>query len=399
MKDPLDAGSIVANPALGGIRGQIRISGPAFTESAPRGQGLLRMADGSPSTTAIGPDLRPAFAALYQQHAGLVRRALRQLGVAPASLDDAVQDVFVVLHRRIDEYERDRSLKNWLWGIARGVASGYRRSERRRDRLHATLPAPEGPGLPERGVARREAADILDDFLGSLDADKCAVFVLSELEGRRGPEIAEQLQVNLNTVYARLRAARQRFDAAMTDHRQPDRRPLFAAWLGWAWPAWLGKPAAAVGVAAIAAVVAVGAGPMATTSVEPREAEVVAAAAEPVSEAAPKHARVSRSQAAHVAAEPVAIEPEDEVLLLDDEPELARPRTRIGAGQVETTGPLAGMQPVDDPATIEAQLATAEALEAPWSTTVEARRPVRHPSLLALRQDFIAELLRVAAQL
>lgn len=359
------------------------------------------MADGSPSTTTIGSDLRPAFAALYQQHAGLVRRALRQLGVAPASLDDAVQDVFVVLHRRIDEYERDRSLKNWLWGIARGVASGYRRSERRRDRLHATLPAPEGPGLPERGVARREAADILDDFLGSLDADKCAVFVLSELEGRRGPEIAEQLQVNLNTVYARLRAARQRFDAAMTDHRQPDRRPLFAAWLGWAWPAWLGKPAAAVGVAAIAAVVAVGAGPGAT-SVEPREAAVVVAVAEPVSEATPVHARATRSQAARMAAEPAVIELEDdEVLILDDEPALAlaRPRTRIGAGQVETTGPLAGMQPVDDPAMLEAQLATTDALEAPWSTTVEARRPVRHPSLLALRQDFIAELLRVATEL
>lgn len=365
------------------------------------------MADGSPSTTAIAPDLGPAFAALYQQHAGLVRRALRQLGVAPASLDDAVQDVFVVLHRRIGEYERDRSLKNWLWGIARGVASGYRRSERRRDRLHAALPAPEGPGLPERGVARREAADILDEFLGSLDADKCAVFVLSELEGRRGPEIAEQLQVNLNTVYARLRAARQRFDAAMVDHRQPDRRPLFAAWLGWAWPAWLGKPAAAVGVAAIATVVAVGAAPGAT-SVAPREPAVVAAV-EPGLDAIPvhAHARKSRSHAAAVEDEPAVIEleleedvvDEDEVVILEDEPELARPRARIGAGQVETTGPLAGMQPVEDPATLAAQLATAEPLEAPWSTTLEGRRPVRHPSLVALRQDFIAELLRVAKQL
>lgn len=357
------------------------------------------MADGSPSTTAIAPDLGPAFGALYQQHAGMVRRALRQLGVAPASLDDAVQDVFVVLHRRIGEYERDRSLKNWLWGIARGVASGYRRSERRRDRLHAALPAPEGPGLPERGVARREAADILDEFLGSLDADKCAVFVLSELEGRRGPEIAEQLQVNLNTVYARLRAARQRFDAAMVDHRQPDRRPLFAAWLGWSWPAWLGKPAAVVGVAAIATVVAVG---PSTTSVAPREPEVVVAAAEPVLAAAPVHApaRTSRSRAATVEVEPAAVELEDdEVVILEDEPALARPRVRIGAGQVETTGPLAGLQPVDDPATIEAALATAEPLAAPWETTLEARRPVRHPSLLALRQDFIAELLRVAKQL
>lgn len=360
------------------------------------------MADGSPSTTAIGPDLRPAFAALYQQHAGMVRRALRQLGVAPASLDDAVQDVFVVLHRRIDEYERDRSLKNWLWGIARGVASGYRRSERRRDRLHATLPAPEGTSSVERGVARREAADILDEFLGSLDADKCAVFVLSEVEGRRGPEIAEQLQVNLNTVYARLRAARQRFDAAMVDHRQPDRRPLFAAWLGWAWPAWLGKPAAAVvSVAAVAAVMAVGAGPKATDA-GPREAEVVAAVAAPVSEAPPVHARSSRSPAARVASEPGAIELEDdEVLILEDEPELAQPRVRAGASASAPEGVVESeaVVPVADATELAADPMMAEPAAAPWSTTIEARRPVRHPSLLALRQDFIAELLRVATQL
>src|SRR5690606_25896479 len=166
--------------------------------------------------------------------------------------------------RRIDDFQRGRSLHNWLWGIARGVASGYRRSARRRGRLHAALPAAEGNGtgigLPERGVARREAGAILDDFLGSLDADKCAVFVLSEIEGRRGPEIAEQLGVNLNTVYARLRAARKRFDEAMARHREPARRPLFAAWLAWAWPGWLGQPVAAVGVAAVAAVAVVGPG-------------------------------------------------------------------------------------------------------------------------------------------
>jgi RNA polymerase sigma-70 factor (ECF subfamily) len=351
------------------------------------------MADGSPKTL-IGPELGPAFAALYQQHAGMVRRALRQLGVAPASLDDAVQDVFVVLYRRIDEFERGRSLKNWLWGIARGVASGYRRGERRRDRLHAALPAPEGPGLPERGVARREAADILDEFLGSLDADKCAVFVLSELEGRRGPEIAEQLQVNLNTVYARLRAARQRFDAAVSDHQEPARRPLFAAWLGAWWPAWLGKPAAAVSVAAIAAVVAVGPG----TSVSdpaPRDAQVVVAVSDPVVEVDHEPARPSRSRAARSEPEPELLELEDEELvILDEEPAPVRPRARVGSSTpLEVEPELAPQLDPLDP------LEMGEPSQAPWSTTIEARRPVRHPSLLESRQDFIAELLRIAKQI
>jgi RNA polymerase sigma factor (sigma-70 family) len=352
------------------------------------------MADGSP-TTAQGPAL-PAFAALYRKHAGMVRRALRQLGVAPGSLDDAVQDVFVVLHRRIDAFERGRSLENWLWGIARGVASGYRRGERRRDRLHAALPVPEGPSPPERGVARREAADILDEFLGSLDADKCAVFVLSEIEGRRGPEIAARLQVNLNTVYARLRAARQRFDEAMADHRAPARRPLFAAWVGWAWPgAWLGKPVAALGVAALAAVVVSGAGPSASASV-PAEVEIVAAGARPGVEAA---AVRGRSPAARVASAPTPVElDEDELLILaDDEPSPARPRARVGR-----PGAAAATAPMPTPTAIASELPlaadTGEPSHAPWSSTVEARPRVRHPSLVALRHDFIAELLRIATR-
>lgn len=358
------------------------------------------MADGSLRTHRT-PDLRPAFAALYRQHAGLVRRALRQLGVPPASLDDAVQDVFVVLHRRIDDYERDRSLTNWLWGIARGVASGYRRGQRRRDRLHAVLPAPEGAALPEGGVARREAADILDQFLSSLDADKCAVFVLSELEGRRGPEIAEQLQVNLNTVYARLRAARQRFDDAMADHRAPARRPMFAAWLSWAWPAWLGKPAAVVGAAAVAAVVVTGA-----SAPAPRPAahdEVVVAVAEPMGEApsrASTSARASRgswSMAADEREDEIVLDDDDddddEVLLLEDEP--ARARARMAAAQ---PAPASALEPT---AQLEPEpLALAEEpSRVPWSSAVEARRPVRHPSLVELRADFVAELLRVASRL
>jgi hypothetical protein len=252
--------------------------------------------------------------------------------------------------------------------------------------------------LPERGVARREAADILDEFLGSLDADKCAVFVLSELEGRRGPEIAEQLQVNLNTVYARLRAARQRFDEAMIDHREPARRPLFAAWLGWAWPAWLGKPAAALGVAAIAVVVA-GPGAVASGSAVPAATEIVTASpALVVAESSSSRPHGSRSLVPHAIVPPELETPDedaDEIVLLDDEPVLARPRARMAA-PTGSTGVTAPLEPVD---VAEPELVTGPPARAPWSSTVEGRRPVRHPTLLSLRQDFMAELWRIATRM
>ncbi len=346
------------------------------------------MPDGSPKTVPT-TDLRPTFPVLYREHAGMVRRALRQLGVPPGHLDDAVQDVFVVLHRRIGDFEQDRSLKNWLWGIARGVASGYRRTQRRRDRLHAALPAPDGPGLPERGVARQQAAAILDDFLGSLDADKCAVFVLSEVEGRRGPEIAELLDVNVNTVYARLRAARKRFDAAMERHRTPS-RPVFAAWIPWAWPAWLGKPAAAVGVGALAVV--------ATTqipkiAVEPVES-TVAVVDGPVALADADDHRWPRAVTPRVRPQPSILPPEvpedeDEVIILEED----EPRTTARARPRVEPEPLASAEPVqvDEP-----EFVMGPPARAPWSTTVHGDRRVHHPSLLTPRQDFVSELWRIA---
>lgn len=177
-----------------------------------------------------------AFEEIYRSHAALVRGALGRLGVAPAHLEDATQDVFLVLHRRMPAFDGQRSLRNWLWGIARGVASTYRRSARRRQRLGNAL-ASHGvrmsPSL-EDSLAGREAMRQLGRFLSQLDEDRCAVFVLSELEGCTGPEISEQLQVNLNTVYGRLKAARR----CLAQAQEQTRRPMLVCvvpWWSWSW--------------------------------------------------------------------------------------------------------------------------------------------------------------------
>ncbi|MCH9682864.1 MAG: sigma-70 family RNA polymerase sigma factor [Deltaproteobacteria bacterium] len=356
------------------------------------------MADGSPKTPPPA-EHRTAFVALYRQHTGMVRRALRQLGVPGAHLDDAVQDVFVVLHRRIDDFQRERSLKNWLWGIARGVASGYRRSAFRRERLHAALPAPSGPDPLDWGVARQQANDVLDQFLGSLDADKCAVFVLSEIEGRRGPEIAALLDVNLNTVYARLRAARKRFDEAMANHHTSASRPLFAAWLPWSWPVW-SKPVMAVGaVAALVIVPPHDPAPPASMY----DAALVAAHVDPrspvVTPAVPKPRGAATTVA--VAAEPTSVIDDDDLLILD-EPPVAPPVVRLRARASRSTAEAKATPSVSETAALEVfEPLDVEGppVRAPWASEVVGRPTVRHPTLLSLRQDFLHELLRISAEI
>ncbi|MCA9704712.1 MAG: sigma-70 family RNA polymerase sigma factor [Myxococcales bacterium] len=170
----------------------------------------------------------PDFQALFLAHYGFVCRALRSMQVDAASIEDLAQDVFIVLHRRLDDYDPCRDVRSWLWGIARRVASTHARSAHRAERrLHALPdPAPARP-LDER-VELQQRADVVTDFLGALPADQREVFVLMELESMSAPEVAQALGLKLNTVYSRLRAARERFKRAVARHQAREERVAHA---------------------------------------------------------------------------------------------------------------------------------------------------------------------------
>jgi RNA polymerase sigma-70 factor (ECF subfamily) len=142
------------------------------------------------------------------------------LGVEPAALDDVVQEVFLVVHRRLCEFEGRSTLKSWLFGITRRVVRDQRRSRRRKPtEVLEHDPIDSLARTPDAQLDLREQAALLHRLLDSLDDDKREAFVLSELEEMSGPEIADALQLNLNTVYARVRAARSAFDAALQRHQ------------------------------------------------------------------------------------------------------------------------------------------------------------------------------------
>jgi RNA polymerase sigma-70 factor, ECF subfamily len=158
--------------------------------------------------------LAHSFDALYGQYFDFVWRSLRRLGIGPSSVEDAVQDSFMILHRRLGDLRPDASPKAFLFGIALRVAHDYRRAARRKgaDRLDLDSAISREAGPFER-TAEAEAVRVIERFLESLDEDKRTVFVLAELEGMTAPEISEALSVNLNTVYSRLRVSRERFVA------------------------------------------------------------------------------------------------------------------------------------------------------------------------------------------
>lgn len=156
----------------------------------------------------------PSFDEVYETHVAFVWRVLRACGVPPDQLEDAAQDVFVVVHRRLPDFEGRSSITTWLFAITRRVAARHRR------RKHVA-PPPQAPeeatasADPFADVARSEAAATIAAILDRMDEDKRLVFALVELEQLSVAEVARMLDLNPNTAHSRLRLARAEFAAAV----------------------------------------------------------------------------------------------------------------------------------------------------------------------------------------
>lgn len=158
------------------------------------------------------------FAAVYRDHLDYVWTSLRRLGVPARDLEDVAHEVFLVVHRRLVDYDRARPIKPWLFGIAFRVASEYRRRIARRSELAdsgSRLPA-AAETSPESQTVRREAVELARRALDAIDEEARVVFILAELDGVAVTEVAATLEIPVNTAYTRLRRARLAVASAIT---------------------------------------------------------------------------------------------------------------------------------------------------------------------------------------
>lgn len=173
----------------------------------------------------VVPDEREdSFSRVYADHHDAVWRCLRALGVPEGQVDDALQDVFVVVHRRLPRFDHAAPVRRWIFGIARKVAFKYfDRNRRSRPRVALAVVEAEPPA-PEEVLARRDAASVVERFVDSLHPEQREVFVLTQLEEMSVPEVAALLGIKLNTAYSRLRLARRRFDRVVARHAAERKR-------------------------------------------------------------------------------------------------------------------------------------------------------------------------------
>ncbi len=150
-----------------------------------------------------------SFDAVYEAEFDFVYRVVARLS-GSSDIDDLVQEVFLVVHRRLEEFRGDARLSTWLFRIAYRVVGAHIRRERVRRRarqflgLERSHPAPE----PNDEQTRVRAA------LSELSFERRSVLILFEVEGWTAREIATSFGIPEGTVYRRLHEARAAFRRA-----------------------------------------------------------------------------------------------------------------------------------------------------------------------------------------
>ncbi|MCP4502380.1 MAG: sigma-70 family RNA polymerase sigma factor [Deltaproteobacteria bacterium] len=212
-------------------------SGPSRTASSvaessaktPHLRGVTEPGAANPAADDVGKSrgaqMDPhVFRRIYESEFRPVWHTLRRFGVPEKDLEDAAHEVFVVLHRRYVDFDQSRPIRPWLMGIAYRTASDFR------NRASARIEVVEDKDeTPDHRVAKAEANQdqtvdekrrraLVHSALKLLDDDRRTVFVLHELEGYSIPEVHDLLDragqnVPLNTLYSRLRLAREQFTA------------------------------------------------------------------------------------------------------------------------------------------------------------------------------------------
>jgi RNA polymerase sigma-70 factor (ECF subfamily) len=168
------------------------------------------------------PDMvRLTFRQLYDSYFTFVWRAVANRGVPAAAMDDVVQEVFLVVHRKLPEFEGRSTVRTWLSAIVRRVVSDH--VKKRGNRATAQEALHDHPVCsdedPAADLERRAAAELVDRLLEKISDVQREVFVLFELEQLTTREIAELTGTNENTVQTRLKAARKAFQRALERHR------------------------------------------------------------------------------------------------------------------------------------------------------------------------------------
>jgi RNA polymerase sigma-70 factor (ECF subfamily) len=157
------------------------------------------------------------FRAVFDAHYDYMWHSLRRLGVGSSDLDDIVDEVFLRVHAKLDSYDPERPIRPWLFAFAVRAAADYRRLSRHSVFVESDQESVDPALTPEEAAIRSDAGRLVQRGLDALSLPTRAVLVMYEIDGRDMKEIADALEIPVNTAYSRLRLARATFEAKVRE--------------------------------------------------------------------------------------------------------------------------------------------------------------------------------------
>ena len=165
----------------------------------------------------------PVLDDVYRDHAQDVARWARQLGGPGVDVEDLVQEVFLVAQRRLPAFRGDAKVSTWLYRTTENLVRNHRRKQRFRRWLGGSaqevaghLPTTDAP--PTERIERRQAGERLYRVLDRMRERSRTVFILFEIEGASGEEIADRMDAKVGTVWVWLHRAREEFSRCLEAH-------------------------------------------------------------------------------------------------------------------------------------------------------------------------------------
>ncbi len=169
-----------------------------------------------------------SFEAVYREHVATVSRWAMRLVGPNGDFEDVVQDVFLIVRRRLREFRGDAEITTWLYRITVRVAerarlrarwwswiTGRGKSPGRGRSKETFVPAAEAPRDPHAMLEARERTRVLYDLLDEIGEANRTAFIMFELEGLSGEQIAQLTGTSVGTVWVQLSRARRKFIACM----------------------------------------------------------------------------------------------------------------------------------------------------------------------------------------
>jgi RNA polymerase sigma-70 factor (ECF subfamily) len=150
----------------------------------------------------------------YRRELDYLIGSLRRLGAPPSDIEDLLHEIFLVMLRRWQHYDRERPLRPWLFGIAFRVASEHRKRGARELSSDDHDAEDFGP-RPDDMAAATQNRRLLLEALATIPLDRRAVLIMHEVDETPMRDIAEQLSIPLFTAYSRLRKARRELETAL----------------------------------------------------------------------------------------------------------------------------------------------------------------------------------------